>query len=360
VYVGIAASAPTPGRSLYRSPRDAGQDTEVTICRDKREMIGVSHELRTAPMTAAASKPVRSPSYPSMPLRDAVIAVRKIEGPYRSAPVDRLEASKLVGYSSMSGPANQALSSLAAYGLIDRAGKGMIRVTPRAKAILHPNNDDEFKRNLRAAGSEPQLFQQILEHFSGVQVPPESGVVSYLNRQGFNQSAIRPAVKAFLQTMYYLEEAGVSESHGPAAAPEPTSGPSNGDDRPQFGGAKVGDLVQWESNGALRLAKPERVRWISDDGNWLALAHEDYKSAIAMAEVIVQERASTPLPPPTPPAFVGVAPPAVDEGNESGGTDFRFKVGKGIVVKVSSPDELGADEINKLVALLQAQAIALS
>lgn len=317
--------------------------------------------MRTAPMTSPASKPVRSPSYPSMPLRDAVIAVRKIEGPYRSAPVDRLEASKLVGYSSMSGPANQALSSLAAYGLIDRAGKGMIRVTPRAKAILHPNNDDEFKRNLRAAGSEPQLFQQILEHFSGVEVPPESGVVSYLNRQGFNQSAIKPAVKAFLQTMYYLEEAGVSESHGPAATAEPTSATSNGEDRPQFGGAKIGDLVQWESNGALRLAKPERVRWISDDGNWLALAHEDYKAAIPMAEVIVQERGSAPLPtPPTPPAFAGAAPPAADEDVDAGGTDFRFKVGKGIVVKVSSPDELGVDEINKLVALLQAQAIALS
>lgn len=312
-------------------------------------------------MTAAAPKPVRSPSYPSMSLRDAVIAVRKIEAPYRSAPVDRTEAAKLIGYGSLSGPANQALSSLSSYGLVDRAGKGMIRVTPRAKAILHPNSDMELKKSLREAGAEPQLFQQILEHFAGVDSPPESGVISYLNRQGFNQSAVKPAVKAFLQTIYYLEEAGVSESHGPTAAPEPASSSSNGDNRPQFGGAKVGDLVQWESNGALRLAKPERVRWISDDGNWLALAHEDYKASIPMAEVIVQERGSAPSPPPpTPPAFTAVPPPPADESVVSNGTDFRFRVGKGIVVKVSSPDELGVDEINKLVALLQAQAVALS
>ena len=312
-------------------------------------------------MSAPAPKPVRSPSYPSMSLRDAVIAVRKIESLYRSAPVDRTEAAKLIGYGALSGPANQALSSLASYGLVDRAGKGMIRVTPRAKAILHPSSDVELKKSLREAGAEPQLFQQILEHFAGVDSPPESGVVSYLNRQGFNQSAVKPAVKAFLQTIYYLEEAGVSESHGPAVAPEPVSAPSNGDDRPQFGAAKVGDLVQWESNGALRLAKPERVRWVSDDGNWLALAHEDYKAAIPMAEVIVQNRGSaTPPPPPTPPTFTAAPPLAADEGAMSDGTDFRFRVGKGIVVKVSSPDELGVDEINKLVALLQAQAIALS
>ncbi|MBK6298322.1 MAG: hypothetical protein IPF48_10325 [Sphingomonadales bacterium] len=44
----------------------------------------------------------------------------------------------------------------------------------------------------------------------------------FLNRQGFNQSAIRPAAKAYLQTLLFLEEAGASESHGgePMDAPE--------------------------------------------------------------------------------------------------------------------------------------------
>lgn len=45
--------------------------------------------------------------------------------------------------------------------------------------------------------------------------PPEEGVISYLNRQGFNQSAIRTAARAYLQTLSYLEESGVSDSNGP-------------------------------------------------------------------------------------------------------------------------------------------------
>lgn len=306
-------------------------------------------------MTAAASKPVRSPSYPSMSLRDAVIAVRKIEGPYRSAPVDRLEASKLIGYSSMSGPANQALSSLAAYGLVDRAGKGMIRVTPRAKAILHPNNDDELRHNLRAAGSEPQLFQQILEHFSGVNVPPESGVISYLNRQGFNQSAIKPAVKAFLQTMYYLEEAGVSESHRPAAATGPELPKPAEDDGRAFGGACVGDLIQWESQGMLQLPRPMRVRSVSDDGNWVAV--EGIQTGIPMSQVLVEERGV--IPAERPPIFPLKERDEESQREEHLKTDLRFKVGKGILVKVTSKEDLGINELRKLVALLEAQRIAL-
>lgn len=37
--------------------------------------------------------------------------------------------------------------------------------------------------------------------------------MTYLNRKGLNQNAIRPAARAYLQTLHHLEEAGASESH---------------------------------------------------------------------------------------------------------------------------------------------------
>ena len=40
-------------------------------------------------------------------------------------------------------------------------------------------------------------------------------------------------------------------------------------------------------------------------------------------------------------------------------TDLRFKLGKGVVVQIRSPKELGAEELDKLVALLTAQSVAL-
>ena len=124
-------------------------------------------------MSNEKPKPVRSPSYPSLALRDAVKAVGKIEGRHRSAAVDRTVAAKLIGFSALSGPANKALAALASYGLLERAGKGEARVTERAKAILHAASEQERRDKLRAAAFEPPLFREIRERFDGITVPPE-------------------------------------------------------------------------------------------------------------------------------------------------------------------------------------------
>jgi hypothetical protein len=160
---------------------------------------------------------VRSPSYPVQSLADAITAVRKIEAQYRSAKVDREVAAKVIGYSSLSGPANKALAALAQYGLVERAGKGEMRVTSRARAILHPDSESEKRVELRAAAFEPRLFQDLQERYPNM-MPPEDGVVMFLNRKGFNQNAIRPAAKAYLQTLLFLQEEGATESHGIAQA----------------------------------------------------------------------------------------------------------------------------------------------
>jgi len=175
-------------------------------------------------MTTSPPKFIRSPSYPNMPLRDAVAAVAKIEKPYRSSPVDRTNAVKLIGYSALSGPANKALAALAAYGLLERAGKGETRVTERARDILHAESEAQRKARLFEAAMQPDLYREIRERFSGIVVPPEDGVVTYLNRQGFNPNAVRPAAKAFLETMSYLEELGAIDSHGSGSEDAGNSG----------------------------------------------------------------------------------------------------------------------------------------
>jgi len=174
----------------------------------------------------APENPVRSPSYPVMSLADAITAVGKIEGQYRASKVDREVAAKMIGYSGLSGPANKALAALAQYGLVERAGKGEMRVTARARAILHPDSAEEKRRELREAAMEPALFREMQERWPDM-IPPEDGVISYFNRRGFNPSAIRPAAKAYLQTLLFLEEAGASESHGVADGEAPITGSLN-------------------------------------------------------------------------------------------------------------------------------------
>lgn len=161
------------------------------------------------PVSNIGTNAVRSPSYPNAALPFAVDAVGKIEAQYRTASVDRLAAVKILGYSSLSGPAAKALAALASYGLVERAGKGELRVTARAISILHSDSHDEKLENLRMAANEPNLFRELQDRFPGI-IPPEDGVVTYLNRQGFNQNAIRPATRAYLETMGYLDEVGAS------------------------------------------------------------------------------------------------------------------------------------------------------
>lgn len=290
------------------------------------------------------AKIIRSPSYPSMSLKDAVDAVSKIERLYRASPVDRTQAAKLIGYSSLSGPANKALAALATFGLLERAGKGEARVTSRARAILHADDDQERIANLLDAAREPDLFRELVERFQGISVPPEEGVVTYLNRQGFNPTAVRPAAKAFLETMMYVEELKGTESHG--AKPSEGLGLQTPDVTRAFGGAKVGDLVQWESQGALQLPKPLRVRMVSEDGNWIAV--EGSQTGIPMSEVLVESK--------TPPAPMF----ALQERNEADeGEWMRIRVGQDTNVRLMVKGDMGPKEIGRLIKMLEAQKLVL-
>ena len=108
-----------------------------------------------------------------------------------------------------------ALAALAAYGLLDRAAKGEVRVTERARSILHPQSEEEKRLAVREAALSPALYRDLRERFHDVPMPPAQGVETYLNRAGFNPTAVRPAARAFLQTMSFLQELGVIESSGP-------------------------------------------------------------------------------------------------------------------------------------------------
>ncbi|WP_299649368.1 hypothetical protein [uncultured Tateyamaria sp.] len=298
-----------------------------------------------------AGKPIRSPAYPSMSLEDAVGAVEKIEAQYRGSPVDREDGAKLLGYSGATGPANKALAALASYGLVERAGKGMMRVTSRARSIIHPDNDADRNEELAQAALEPKLFKELRDRFEDIAVPPMDGVVTYLNREGFNPTAVGPAAKAFINTMQFIQSRGESESHVPDDSVDAELGPPG----KAFGGAAVGDFVQWESQGALQFETPQRVRAVSEDGNWIAV--EGSETGIPMNQITVEQTA-----PPKPPAFPSEAPSFENPTAAKGFSEwFRAKVGadKLVTINFKGEGEIGPKEIEKMIRVLEAQKLAL-
>jgi hypothetical protein len=302
-----------------------------------------------------------SPSYPNMPLSKAIATVQKIFDADRQAPVDRAVAAKHIGYSGQSGASDKALASLAHYGLLEKAGKGETRVTQLAVDILHPDTPAERRAALRKAGLKPGVFQEIYDRYEG-RLPSEEALRSYLLRANFQNIAINPVVHAYGETFRFLEQEKAFESGG---AEGEQGADSNGqDDEAEekdpviFGGARVGDLIQWESQGTLQLQKPTRVRHVTDDGQWVAV--EGSETGIPMNEVIVQERAASPLVP--PPVFKLDTQDDNAKPPRTAGWDEWISnvVGRGRKVSILvSGGDMGPKEISKLIKLLEAQKAVL-
>lgn len=302
-----------------------------------------------------------SPGYPNMSLPKAISAVRKMFDADRRNPIDRITAAKHIGYAGQSGASDKALGSLSHYGLVERTGKGELRVSQLAVDIIHPDptTAGSEARALWQAGMNPQVFKDLRARFPG-QVSEES-LRSYLVREGFNNVAIAPVMNSFFETFRFLEQYKDFESGSAGGENGSDSEVPEVDDRKTiFGGAKVGDLIQWESGGALRFEKPMRVRLVSADGQYVAVYGSE--TGIPMSEVIVEERAVEGKPqPPMFPLGLGEV-----HGSEiaslQGETEWiANRVGKDTKVRLLvSGGEMGAKEIGKLIKLLKAQQAVLS
>lgn len=301
----------------------------------------------------------QSPGYPNFPLPKAVDQVRKIFAEDRRNPIDREVAAVHLGYSGLSGASDKALGSLGHYGLLEKAGKGQVRVTQTAVDILHPESSEGRRAALNRAAFSPSVFAEIRAHFSDG--PPSEGALkSWLMREEFLDRAINPVTKSYLETCSYLEQEKAIESGGPSSDEDAKLDEleDEDDDGLAFGGAKVGDLIQWENNGQLQFQTPQRVRWISDDGQWLAVEGSD--TGIPMQEVTV-EASGAPTPaamPPIPPA--GTAYSGAKQMEEGESEWIANKVGKSTKVRLLvSGGDMGPKEIGKLITLLQAQQAVL-
>jgi hypothetical protein len=154
---------------------------------------------------------VRSPGYPSISLDQAIEIVGKIYTADRTNGIDRDAAVRDMGYSGITGASGKMLANLLHYGLIEKAGKGGVKVSSLAVDILHPENEATKKAALYRSAFEPSLFSELRSKFKDG-TASENAIRSYLMREGFSDVAVGPAISSFLETSRYLEKEGASES----------------------------------------------------------------------------------------------------------------------------------------------------
>lgn len=219
----------------------------------------------------------RSPNYPTVGLEEALERVGKLfkEDGRAGAPTEI--AAKHIGYSAAHGQAYSVLSALKKFGLLDE-GKGRVFPSQRAIELLNlPANDPRRLQALKDAALSPPIYKELVEQHAKTGLPGnealEAELVTY---KSFNPKAVAGFVRDFRATLEFagLSDLSVLDSMAKVAD----------------GGAKrvkIGDYVQWETNGILRFPKATKVTGFSDDGQFVMV--EGQNGAAPINEIIPAE-----------------------------------------------------------------------
>lgn len=213
----------------------------------------------------------RSPGYPSTPLPEMIEIAKKLHDANRTNPIDREAAAKDMGYSGLTGTSAKVLSDLSHFNLIEKAGKGGLRVSQTAVDILYPESADSKTQALHVAANNPALFAALGAHFSDGE-PSANSLRGYLMRNGFASAAIGPIMKSYTETLRFLREEGASESHGdkPKEDPEGDDGGRENDDSGKQKGSEAAqnrrDAHAETAKGKVPLMEGERVIFMDEVG----------------------------------------------------------------------------------------------
>jgi hypothetical protein len=303
---------------------------------------------------------LRSPRYPSMSLEDAIAHGNTIFDKDRRHPIAREVAATHIGYKSLNGAADSALSSLMQYGILEKVNKGEVRVSQWTVDILHPDNPNQRSNAIRSAGQNPVLFRALNERFAET-IPSNETLRSYLTRENFNDRAIAPVIAAYVKTRAFVAQECANDSSIPRPDLGTDLGSSEGEDgeHQAVERASIGDLIDWEVNGAIGNPEPMRVIGLSNDLAWVFV--NESKSGIPMDQVVVKERGAIPpvaltiMPPANP--FSALTPQVAKQMEETrpSNDSFRsekFDADEGVIA-ISWPSNLSPQSVDDMKAWIE-------
>jgi hypothetical protein len=277
----------------------------------------------------------RSPNYPGISLK---AAVEKISLWYKQ---DGLVASfKESAMSHMGGgDVGRVISALKSFGLVIENDDGRIKLTQRGIDIVARTIDDtKRKQALREAAVGPSIYRELIkEYASGV--PSDATLQAELIAgRKFNPAYVKDFIKDFRATLDFcgISSSDVVESNLDENKQDPAA-------------AKIGDYVQWESQGTYRFPIPKQISGFSDDGKWAFF--EGSETGVSVSDLIVTDaphevlqppeklRSATRNSPPLNPQHVATLPPNTKQD--------VFSVGEGVVT-ISWPTSISSDSFEDI------------
>jgi hypothetical protein len=249
------------------------------------------------PKPAPKSKRERSPSFPFIPLAGAIKRLIEFENYFKRHPAPAKHSGKAWGMKGWTSQAQQTLAALKSFGLVDYQGSGDTLeavISDDGRTYLRAQQDTIKREVLKRAALKPKT---LAKYFSvwGTDRPPEDMCLDQLVlKGGFTDAAAKLFLSVYDATIDY---AGLTDSDKSSAddgaADEEADASSLPPPLREGSPVKVGDYVQWTSNGVDQFKPARRVTWVSEDGTHLRV--HGSMTGIPMNEVAL---ADAPIVPP--------------------------------------------------------------
>lgn len=287
-----------------------------------------------APLQSVEEKPKRhrSPNYPAVGLSEAVertAAYMKLNTMAATLPES---AAKAIGFSSAHGSAMSVLAALKKFGLMEDKD-GRVSPTKRAAEIINLPKDDLRRLNaIREAAMTPPLYRELLELYKDTGIPADEALIGELTTyKGFSVNAAKEFLKAFRETLEFSGLSGVQVLEFGSGEKE--------QEKPEIK-VKIGDFVQWESNGMLRFPEAKKLIRVDEKSGYAFV--DGYHSGMPLSELI-------PAEPPVRLNYTPPSPKSLRVGGEQGAAMKQdvFSIAEGEVV-ISWPTPLSQESIADL------------
>ncbi len=285
----------------------------------------------------------RGPSYPYIGLEESIGMTRKVYDFAKRAPAQTeavmTEAWK---FSPTSSGSQKTLAALRSFGLVEDVpgtnGKS-IKLTQRSIHILLETGETPQKRaEVQKAALSPRWYSYCWKTW-GKEMPPAMRS-NLLIEHGFIESTIEDFLKNYRKTIAF---AGLLDNmlFGNEGEEPPKSTDS----------FKVGDYVQWESQGVLRMPEARKLTHYSPEGDYGFV--DGYATGIPVKELIAGE-----VPEAKAHAPSNVIIPAISKSVTITAGELKmqvdtFALSDGITVQFQWPTEITQDAFEDFVYQLE-------
>lgn len=287
---------------------------------------------------AAPTKRDRSPSFPYLGLSKALERTQTLFEKAKRHEARVYDIARDWGLAPKSSSTDRNVAALLAYGLIEDSGSGearKIKVSETGWRIL----DDKRPGVREKLAAEVALKPRIISDYAQIWEdgrPDDTHALSQLKFEGhFTDEGARMFLRVFDDTIRFTK---------PSSADKLDATKADNSEPPAR--AKIGEFVQWTSDGVDQFASPMRVTGLSDDGLYLWV--DGSKTGVPMSEAhVMQPTQAAVVPPGSPPLDR-----TIQSASASGTREEKFALEEGDVI-IRFPEGLSPDSVEDLADYIE-------